>query len=273
MPCGHRGALAANDVVKLAANISMLFTEWPFVDRIQAAADAGFMAVECQWPYEQTAAAIADRLARAAIPLVLINAPAGDVAHGERGIAALPDRRDEFLASISLGLDYCRQTACTRLHVMAGILPAGLDRAKAEATLIDNLRHASDAAAAQGVDILIEPLNGLDMPGYFYARSSEAVRILEKAGRPNIRLQYDLYHMQIMEGDLARTIERWLPHIGHVQLADNPGRGEPGTGEINYPWLLRHIAELGYEGWIGCEYRPVDGTLAGLGWAQAYLRS
>jgi hydroxypyruvate isomerase len=259
-------------VVKLAANISTLFTEWPFLERIQAAADAGFQAIECQWPYDHPAEALAEHLQRASVQLVLLNAPAGDLALGERGIAALPDRRGEFSAAISEGLAYCRRTRCRKLHVMAAILPEGLSRKDAESTLIDNLRHAADAADNEGFDILVEPINDrIDLPGYFYSTSAEALRIINQIGRPNVRLQFDIYHMQIMEGDLAASMKRLLPRIGHIQLADHPGRGEPGTGVIDYPRLLEHLDELEYDGWVGCEYRPVAGTLAGLGWARPYL--
>ena len=251
-------------MVKLAANVSTLFKELPFLDRFQAAADAGFTAVECQRPYEASADAIAERLARLAMPMVLFNIPVAN--------AALPGSRDEFLTQFEQARTYLRATQCKRLHVQPGIIPDDVPHGLAEETFIDNIRYAADAVADDGVDILLEPINNkIDMPGYFYSTSAEGIRIIELAGRANLRLQYDIYHMQIMEGDLARTIERLLPRIGHMQLADNPGRGEPGTGEINFPWLLRKIDDLGYDGWIGCEYTPARDTLAGLAWARPYL--
>ena len=251
-------------MVKLAANVSTMFKELPFLDRFQAAADAGFTAVESQRPYEAPVDAVAERLARLAMPMVLINIPVPN--------AALPGSREEFLQQFEQARLYLRETQCKRLHVQPGIIPVDVPHAVAEKTFIDNVRYAADALADDGVDIMLEPINNtVDMPGYFYSTSSEATRIIDLVKRHNVRLQYDIYHMQIMEGDLARTLERLMPRIGHMQLADNPGRGEPGTGEINFPWLLKKIDELGYEGFIGCEYTPVNGTLAGLAWARPYL--
>jgi hydroxypyruvate isomerase len=251
--------------MKLAANVSTLFMELPLIERFQAAVDAGFQGVEAQRPYEASADAIANELARLSLPLVLFNIPAP--------IAALPDHRDAFLSQFDEALTYARATQCKQLHVQPGVIPPEVSHAEAEETFIDNLRYAADAAAADGINILMEPINDkVDMPGYFYSTSAEVLRIMDLVAKPNLRLQYDIYHMQIMEGDLARTIERLLPRIGHMQLADNPGRGEPGTGEINYPWLLNKIDELGYDGWMGCEYFPVAGTAAGLGWTRPYLR-
>lgn len=260
------------DVVTLAANLSMLWTDLPFLDRFAAAADAGFTAVECLFPYEVPAAAVAGRLRAAGLRLALFNLPAGDWAGGERGLGALPDRVDEFRAGMATALDYARTLGTRRLHLMAG-KPGDTDPAAARRTLIDNIRFAADAAAGDGIDIVLEPINTrIDMPGYYYDSTARAMDVIVAAERPNVKLQYDIYHMQVMEGDLARTIERLLPAIGHIQLADNPGRGEPGTGEINYPWLLGRIDALGYDGYVGCEYKPVGDTRAGLGWARDYLR-
>jgi hydroxypyruvate isomerase len=178
---------------------------------------------------------------------------------------------EEFRAGVAKGLDYARALGCPRLHLMAGKAPAS---AECRSTLVANIVHAAELAAADGVEILIEPINTrVDIPGYFYGTTDEALFVMDEAARPNVRLQYDIYHMQIMEGDLARTIKRLLPRIGHMQLADNPGRAEPGSGEINYPWLLNHIDTLGYDGWIGCEYRPAADTTSGLRWARDYLNS
>ncbi len=256
-------------MVRLAANLSMMFPHLPFLDRFDAAAEAGFKGVEFLFPYDLPAATIAERAVRCGLDIVLFNLPAGDWDAGERGIAALPERIADFRASVSRALEYARALRCPRLHLMAGKVPA--DEAT-RATLVKNIAYAADAAFGDGIDILVEPINTrIDMPGYFYATSAEALAVMDEVARPNVHLQYDIYHMQIMEGDLARTVDRLLPRIGHMQLADNPGRAEPGSGEINYPWLLGHIERLGYSGWIGCEYRPAGDTRAGLGWAKSYL--
>jgi hydroxypyruvate isomerase len=256
-------------MVKLAANLSMMFQDLPFLDRFDAAEAAGFSDVEFMFPYDHDPAEVAVRARKCGLKVVLFNLPAGDWAGGERGIAALPDRTEEFRAGVAKGLDYARTVACPRLHLMAGKAP---NSAECRAALVANIVYAADLAAADGIDILIEPINTrVDIPGYFYGTTDEALSVMDEAARDNVRLQYDIYHMQIMEGDLARTIERLLPRIGHMQLADNPGRAEPGSGEINYTWLLSHIDALGYDGWIGCEYRPAGDTKAGLGWARPYL--
>ena len=258
-------------MVKLAANLSMMFQDLPFLDRFDAAAEAGFSGVEFMFPYDHGAEEAAERARRCGLDVVLFNLPAGDWVGGERGIAALPDRVEEFRAGVAKGLDYAKALGCPRLHLMAGKAPAS---AQCRAVLVENIAYAADLTAADGIEILIEPINTrVDIPGYFYGTTAEALSVIDEASRANVRLQYDIYHMQIMEGDLARTIERLLPRIGHMQLADNPGRAEPGTGEINYPWLLSHIDALGYAGWIGCEYRPAGDTKAGLGWARDYLKS
>ncbi|WP_116090464.1 2-oxo-tetronate isomerase [Sphingomonas crusticola] len=257
-------------MVKLAANLSMMFTEAPFLERFALAADAGFTAVEMMFPYEVPAAEVADHLRRHGLAMVLFNIPAGDWAGGERGIGALPDRVDEFRAGAQKALDYARILACPRLHLMAGKAPAGEESRR---TLIDNIRYAANLVVGDKIDILLEPINTrVDVPGYFYDTTAPVLDIIREAGAPNVKLQYDIYHMQIMEGDLARTIERLLPSIGHIQLADNPGRGEPGTGEINYSWLLEHIDRLGYDGYVGCEYKPAAQTQDGLGWTKPYLK-
>jgi hydroxypyruvate isomerase len=257
-------------LIKLAANLSMLFNELPFIDRFAAAADAGFKAVEFLFPYDWPPEVLAERLA-GRLEVALFNMPAGDWAAGERGLGALPDRIDEFRAGAHTALDYARALGCKRLHLMAG-LTSGSDLAAARRTLIENVRYAADLAAGDGIQVLLEPINSrVDMPGYFYSTSAAGLSVIAEAERDNVKLQYDIYHMQIMEGDLARSIERLLPDIGHIQLADNPGRGEPGTGEINYPWLLARLDALGYGGFVGCEYRPAQGTLQGLGWAAPYL--
>lgn len=258
-------------MIKLAANLSMMFQDLPFLDRFDAAAEAGFSGVEFMFPYDHGAGEVAERARRCGLEIALFNLPAGDWVGGERGIAALPGRVEEFRAGVAKGLDYANALGCPRLHLMAGKASASTE---CRAVLLDNIAYAADLAAVDDVEILIEPINTrVDIPGYFYGTTAEALSVIDEAGRANVRLQYDIYHMQIMEGDLARTIERLLPRIGHMQLADNPGRAEPGVGEINYPWLLSHIDALGYAGWIGCEYRPAGDTKAGLGWARDYLNS
>jgi hydroxypyruvate isomerase len=259
-------------VIQLAANLSMLFTEMPFLERFAAAAQAGFRGVEYLFPYEARAAEIREQLDRYGLSQVLFNVTAGAWAQGERGIAALPDRVDEFRAGVPIALQYARTTGCRKLHVMPGRLPEGAHREACLETFVSNLVFTADAVAADGIDVMIEPINTrVDIPGYLLDRTGQALQLMARAARPNIKLQFDIYHMQIMEGDLARSIERLLPHIGHLQLADNPGRNEPGTGEINYEWLLRHIDALGYAGWIGCEYKPRGETVAGLAWAKPFL--
>lgn len=258
-------------MVKLAANLSMMFTDLPFIDRFTAAAQAGFTAVEFMFPYEESAASIGKALRDNGLVLALFNMPAGDWAAGERGLGALPGREHEFREGAQLALDYARELGCRRLHLMAG-KKAGLELDACRKTLVANVRFAAGLVEGDGIEVLLEPINTrVDIPGYFYDTTQGALDIIAEAACSNVRLQYDIYHMQIMEGDLARTIARLLPFIGHMQLADNPGRGEPGTGEINYPWLLQHIDDLGYEGFVGCEYKPVSGTSEGLGWAQPYL--
>ena len=257
-------------MIKLAANLSMMFSDRPFLERFDAAAKAGFGGVEYLFPYEAPAEAIADRLKSGGLTQVIFNTPPGNWAGGERGLAALPDRVSEFRDGVALALQYAGVTGCKLLHLMAGIVTG--DLAKAQSIYIENVAFAAAAAARQGVTVVIEPINSkVDIPGYFLNGTAQALEILGHVGQPNARLQYDIYHMQIMEGDLARTMGRLMPHIAHVQLADNPGRHEPGTGEINYSWLLDHIDSLGYGGWIGCEYRPTGETLASLGWAEKYL--
>jgi len=259
-------------MIKLAANLSMMFADRPFLQRIDAAADSGFRAVEFVSPYGEARRDVAMRVQKRSLEVALFNFPPGDWAAGERGIAALPDRIEECRAGVATALAYARDLGCSRLHLMAGKIPANVDPDACEATFVDNIAYAAEHCAAQGIDVLLEPINTkIDIPGYFLNSPAHALRLLERVGAPNVRLQYDIYHMQVMEGDLARSIERLLPAIGHIQLADNPGRGEPGTGEINYPWLLARIDALGYDGWIGCEYAPGGETAAGLGWAAPYL--
>ena len=258
-------------MIRLAANLTMLFQDLPFLDRIDAAAAAGFKAIECVEPYVAPEDEIVSRMKRLGLEFALFNTPPGDWAAGDRGTGANPARQDEFIAGIDTALRYALAAGTKVVHVMAGKITADADRAVWTATLVDNVRHAADTFAPHGITAVLEPINTRDIPGYFYSTTAQVLEVIDAAGRSNVKLLYDIYHMQIMEGDLARTIERLLPRIGHIQLADNPGRHEPGTGEINYPWLLAHIDRLGYAGWIGCEYAPLGDTFAGLGWTTPYL--
>jgi hydroxypyruvate isomerase len=258
---------------KLAANLSFLFPDLPFLDRIEAAARAGFEAVEWAFAYDTPAAAVREKLDAHGLKTVLINAPPGDLAAGDRGLAGLPGRAEEARASVATAIDYARTIGCPRVHVMAGVRDETVDRAVQIEAMVSLLREASDQAGPHGIMLMVEPINRrVDMPGYLVAGSVEGIEVVDRVDRDNVKLQYDVYHMQIVEGDLARTIARLLPRIGHMQIADNPGRSEPGTGEIGYNWLLPKIDALGYDGWIGCEYRPAGDTVAGLGWASAYLK-
>jgi hydroxypyruvate isomerase len=259
-------------MTRLAAHLTMLFNDLPFHDRFAAAADAGFTAVECVSPYGESAEAVAEEARRHGLTVALFNLPPGDWAAGERGFAADPARVEEFRKSIHTALAYARATGCRTLHVMAGKIPRDADRTAWTGTLVDNVRTAADMVSGDGITLVLEPINTrIDIPMYFYDSTSAVLDVMDKVGRDNVKLLYDVYHMQIMEGDVARAIERLLPRIGHIQIADNPGRHEPGTGELNFPWLLERIDTLGYDGWIGCEYVPAIGTIAGLDWAGRYL--
>ena len=254
---------------RFSANLSFLFTELPFLDRFTAAASAGFRAVEFAFAYEIRPREIAARLEDNGLAQVLINAPPGNYAAGERGLAALPGREHEFAASLATALAYARELSCPRIHVMAGVLPETADvqeRALARASFVRNLRFAAREAEGEGLELTIEPINPRDIPGYFLNAQVEAHAIREEVGAANLKVQMDFYHAQIVEGDLSAKVKRWLPHIGHIQIAGVPGRHEPDTGEINYPHLFALLDELGYAGWVGCEYKPLNGTLAGLGW-------
>lgn len=252
---------------KFAANLSFLFTETPFPARFEKAARAGFRGVEYLFPYDYPAGEIAEWLRAADLQQVLFNLPPGDWAAGERGLACLPHRRGEFAESVELALDYAMQLDCPRVHCMAGLRPAACDEAELTATYVANLQFAADRFATIGATVLIEPINSrIDMPGYWLDDVGKGFCLLDRVDRGNVKLQLDLYHAQIIQGDLARTIEVNLPRIGHVQIADNPGRHEPGSGEINYPFLFELLDRLGYAGWVGCEYKPRATTEGGLGW-------
>jgi hydroxypyruvate isomerase len=251
---------------KFAANLSMLFTELPFLDRFAAAAAAGFEGVEFLFPYEHPPEALVAALRTNGLVNVLFNLPPGDWAAGDRGLASIPGREPEFRASVATALRYAEALGTPRLHVMAGVLDDPGQRAARRATYVANLRHAADEAARRGVALTIEPINPRDMPGYYLNTQADAHALREEVGAPNLAVQMDLYHAQIVEGDLATKLRRYLPHIGHIQIAGVPDRHEPDDGELDYGFLLRRLDELGYAGWVGCEYRPAHGTAEGLGW-------
>ena len=258
-------------MLRFSANLSMLFTEIGFLDRFAAAAAAGFEGVEFMFPYGYDKDRLAGLLHEHGLTLVLHNLPAGDWAAGDRGIACRPDRVGEFRAGVEEAVAYATALGCPRLNCLGGIVPPGVDMARAKDTLIANLAYAAEPLAKAGIELLVEPVNTRDIPGFFPSRTAQALEILDVVGSANLRLQFDLYHAQVMEGDLARTIEANLPRIGHLQVADNPGRHEPGTGEINFDFLFKFIDGLGYDGWIGCEYRPKAETSSGLDWLAPYL--
>jgi hydroxypyruvate isomerase len=253
-------------VPRFCANLSLLFTEHAFLDRFAAAASAGFTAVECQFPYDWPADEVAAALREAGLSMVLHNLPAGNWAAGERGIACHPDRVDEFRAGVERALMYARALDCPQLNCLAGIAPTHTDPALLRSTFIDNLRYAANALALDGRRLLVEPINTFDIPGFYLNRSAQGFELIDAVGVDNLLLQFDLYHAQRMEGELAGTLSRHLERIGHLQIADNPGRHEPGSGEINFPFLFAHLDTIGYDGWVGCEYLPAAGTVAGLDW-------
>lgn len=256
---------------RFAANLSMLFTEQPFLERFKAAAEAGFKAVEFMFPYEFPARDIEAALKDNGLELVLHNLPAGDWAAGDRGIACQPDRVAEFRNGVVKAIDYAKALGCPQLNCLAGLLPGGVTAEKARGVLVENLRYAAEKLKAAKIGLLLEQVNSRDIPGFFVDRPSLGLSVIAATDANNLKLQYDVYHAQVMEGDLVNTIEREFARIGHIQVADNPGRHQPGTGEINYPFVFRRIDELGYKGWICCEYKPRAATKAGLSWLRPYL--
>jgi hydroxypyruvate isomerase len=247
----------------------MMFNEVPFPQRFAAAARAGFKAVEFLFPYDYPAQEVASWLKEHQLENVLFNLPPGDWAAGERGIAALPGRETEFRAGVAQGIEYALALGTRRVHMMAGLIPAGADQGLHRALYLDNLRYAARALAEHGISLLIEPINGRDMPGYMLQSQAAAHVLREESGAANVLVQMDFYHAQIVEGDLARTLEKHFSGIGHVQIASVPERHEPDDGEVNYPYLFGLLDRLGYDGWVGCEYRPRGATIDGLGWMLA----
>ncbi|MFQ5937823.1 MAG: 2-oxo-tetronate isomerase [Acidiferrobacterales bacterium] len=256
---------------KFAANLTMLFNEVDFLDRFEAAAHAGFKGVEYLFPYTYDKDALAERLQQHGLTQVLHNLPAGDWGAGDRGIGCHPDRVTEFQDSVANAIEHATALGCKQVNCLAGIAPAGVAKEKLRETFITNLKFAAPKLKEADIALLIEPINTIDIPGFYLNYSDQALKIIKEVDSDNLYLQYDIYHMQVMEGDLARTIENNLNSIRHFQLADNPGRHEPGTGEINYPFLFDTIDRLGYQGWIGCEYKPQTATQEGLDWVRPYL--
>ncbi len=255
-----------------AANLTMLFTEVPFLDRFERAAKAGFTAVEFLFPYPFATADIKARLEANRLKIVLHNLPAGDWDAGERGIACLPDRVAEFRAGVAKAVEVGSALGVPQINCLAGKAPAGVDDALLRKTFVENLRFAAAELKKAGIKLLIEPINNYDIPGFWLNKTDKALGIIDEVGSDNLFLQYDIYHAQRYEGELAATMSKHLARIAHIQLADNPGRNEPGTGEINYGFLFAHLERIGYAGWIGCEYKPATTTEAGLGWLQTVGR-
>jgi len=257
-------------VPRFAANLSMMFNEVPFLDRFAAARRAGFEGVEFLFPYEHPAAEIRTRLAGEGLTQALFNMPPGNWAGGERGIASLPGRQAEFREGVNRALDYAAALDCRLVHCMAGIVPPDVSPTTAAATYAVNLAWATEQAHPAGVRVVIEPINHRDMPGYYLNTQAQGAAIVDAIGRDRLGLQFDVYHVQITEGDITKRMEQFMPVIAHTQIADVPARNEPGTGEIGWRYVFRRMDELGYQGWVGCEYRPAGDTVAGLGWRQVF---
>jgi hydroxypyruvate isomerase len=259
-------------MLKFAANLTLMFNEVEFLERFDAAARAGFKGVEYLFPYVAPKEQVVERLQKAKLTQVLHNLPAGNWAAGDRGNAVQPDRVGEFQNGVGKAIEYATALGCKQLNCLAGLTPKDLAPEKVRETFVSNLRFAAERLGGAGIKLLIEPINTRDIPGFYLTKTQQALDIIQAVGSSNLWLQYDIYHMQIMEGDLATTIEKNLARIAHLQLADNPGRHEPGTGEINYPFLFGFLDKIGYDGWIGCEYKPAAETTAGLGWVKPYLK-
>ena len=255
---------------RFAANLSMLFTEVPLLERFDRAAAAGFKAVEMQFPYEAPAGALRERLVANGLTMVLHNLPAGDWAAGDRGIACDPARQAEFRVGVPKAIEYATVLGVPLLNCLAGKPGAGIDEATTHRTFVDNVRFAATECKRAGLKLLMEPINNYDVPGFWLNRTAKALAVIDEAGADNLFVQYDIYHAQRYEGEIAATMSKHLAKIGHIQFADNPGRNEPGTGELNFAFLFAHIDRIGYKGWLGAEYKPATTTEAGLGWLRTY---
>jgi hydroxypyruvate isomerase len=257
-------------MTQFAANLTMLFNEVPFMERFKKAADAGFKGVEFLFPYAYSAADIKRELDQNQLKLVLHNLPAGDWDAGERGIACLPDRIEEFREGVKKAIEYASVLGVKQINCLAGRAPSGIDPKILHNTFVANLTFAAKELKKANIRLLIEPINTFDIPGFFLSKTQQAIQILSEVASDNLFIQYDIYHAQRMEGELSKTIENNLAKIAHIQLADNPGRNEPGTGEINYSYLFKLLDDLGYKGWVGCEYKPATNTEVGLEWISKY---
>lgn len=257
-------------MTKLAANLSMMFTELPYLERFGAAAECGFEAVEFLFPYEHPPQTVAATMKKAGVKVALFNLAPGDWDAGERGVASFPGREAEFEASVERAIEYARALSCPRVHAMAGLISPSLESSAMKRVYVRNLKHGAARCAEFGIELLIEPINRRDVPGYYLNTTAQAAEILELVGADNLRIQLDLYHVQITEGDLAHHIRNLAGRFTHVQIAGNPERNEPDRGEVDYPYVLGVLDESGFEGWVGCEYRPRSGTREGLGWARPY---
>ena len=255
---------------KFAANLTFLFTELPFMERFTAAANAGFKAVEYMAPYPYPAEALAAALKANGLVQALFNLPAGDWDNGERGMACIPGREAEFKEGVAKAIAYAQALDCKKINCLSGKLSPDVSRETAAATMIGNLKYAAAELKREGIMLVTEPINSFDIPGYFINHTHEALAILDAVDSDNLFIQYDVYHAQRMEGELGSTLKNYLSRIGHIQIADNPGRNEPGSGEINYAWVLKHIDAIGYDDWIGCEYKPKTTTVEGLGWMKTF---
>jgi hydroxypyruvate isomerase len=258
---------------KFAANLTFLFNELPFMERFEAAAKAGFKAVEYMAPYPYAASELKAALQSNGLVQALFNLPVGDWESGERGTACIPGREAEFKAGVAKAIDYGRALDCKKINCLSGKLPPGVSRDAARGALIANLKYAASELKREGIMLVMEPINSFDIPGYLVNRTDEALAILDAVGSDNLFIQYDIYHAQRMEGELGNTLKNHRSRIGHIQIADNPGRNEPGTGEINYAWVLKHLDDIGYTGWVGCEYKPKTNTVDGLGWMRSFPSS
>ena len=257
-------------MTKLAANLTMLFNEVPFMERFKQASNAGFKGVEFLFPYAYSKEEIKSALDNNALKLVLHNLPAGDWDAGERGIACHPDRVNEFRSGVAKAIEYASYLHVGQLNCLAGKAPVGVDAKLLHDTFVSNLKYAAAEFNKASLRLLIEPINIFDIPGFFLSKTQQAIEILNEVGADNLFIQYDIYHAQRMEGELSKTIEANLSKIAHFQIADNPGRNEPGTGEINYEYLFKLLDRLGYQGWVGCEYKPAGKTQDGLSWISKY---